>query len=48
MSISDEIVKELDLLDEKERQKVLDKTKNKYMKDVELLNNNCATKIIMR
>lgn len=43
MSISDKIIKELDLLDENERQKVLDKIKDKYMfKDVVLLGNNYA------
>ncbi len=41
MSISDEIIKELDRLDEKERQEVLEKIKDKYMsKDVVLLSKN--------
>jgi hypothetical protein len=41
MSISDKILKELDMLEEKERQKVLDKIKDKYMsKDVILLSKN--------
>ncbi|WP_165820825.1 hypothetical protein [Pueribacillus theae] len=41
MSISDKIIKELDMLDEEERQKVLDKIKDKYMsKDVILLGGN--------
>lgn len=43
MSISDRIIKELDILDEKERQKVLDKIKEKYMsKDTILLSKNYA------
>ncbi|MGD6830586.1 hypothetical protein ACQCT5_00395 [Sutcliffiella halmapala] len=38
MSISEKIMKELDMLDEQERQEVLDKIKEKYMaKDVVLL-----------
>lgn len=41
MSLPDKIIKEIDLLDEKDRQKVLDKIKEKYMaKDVILLNEN--------
>lgn len=41
MSMSDKILKELDMLGEKERQNVLDKIKDKYMsKDVILLGRN--------
>lgn len=41
MSISDKIIKEIDMLSEKERQQVLDKIKEKYMsKDVIILNKN--------
>ncbi|MDC3414707.1 hypothetical protein NC797_06615 [Aquibacillus sp. 3ASR75-11] len=41
MSLPDKIIKEIDLLNEKDRQKVLDKIKEKYMtSDVILLNEN--------
>jgi len=41
MSLPDKIIKEIDMLSEKERQKVLDKIKDKYMsKDIILLNEN--------
>ena len=41
MSIPDKIIKEIDMLSEKDRQKVLDKIKEKYMSsDVILLNKN--------
>lgn len=41
MTISEKILKELDMLNEKERQNVLDQIKNKYMsKDVILLSKN--------
>lgn len=43
MSISDEILKELDKLTDKERRKVLNKIKDKYMSgDVILLSENYA------
>jgi len=41
MSIPDKIIKEIDMLSEQERKKVLDKIKGKYMtKDVILLGEN--------
>ena len=41
MSLPDKIIKEIDSLNEKDRQKVLDKIKEKYMvDDVILLNEN--------
>ena len=41
MSIPDKILKEIDMLSEQERQKVLDKIKEKYMtEDVILLGEN--------
>jgi hypothetical protein len=41
MSIPDKIIKEIDMLSEQERQKVLDKIKERYMnKDVILLGEN--------
>lgn len=41
MSISEKIMEELDRLDERERQEVLEKIKEKYMtKDVVLLSKN--------
>jgi len=41
MSIPEKIIKEIDMLSEQERQKVLDKIKEKYMdKDVILLGEN--------
>ena len=41
MSLPDKIIKEIDMLNEKDRQKVLDKIKEKYMaSDVILLNKN--------
>jgi hypothetical protein len=41
MSIADRIIKELDMLNEKERQKVLNKIKDKYMsKDAIVLGKN--------
>lgn len=43
MSIPDKIVKEIDMLSDGERQKVLDKIKGKYMaRDVILLSENYA------
>ncbi|MGC4378323.1 hypothetical protein WD019_15560 [Fictibacillus sp. Mic-4] len=43
MSIADKIIRELDKLDEKERQKVLKKIKDKYMSnEVILLGENYA------
>ncbi|NWQ44617.1 hypothetical protein MLOOGBEN_28440 [Bacillus sp. EB106-08-02-XG196] len=43
MSISERIIKELDMLNEKERLEVLEKIREKYMsKDVILLNKNYA------
>lgn len=43
MSISEKIIKEIEMLSESERLKVLDKIKEKYMtKDVILLNENHA------
>jgi len=41
MSLPDKIIKEIDMLNEKDRQKVIDKIKEKYMaNDVILLNEN--------
>jgi len=41
MSLPDKIIKEIDMLNEKDRQKVLDKIKEKYIaSDVILLNEN--------
>ncbi|MET3683422.1 DNA polymerase III delta prime subunit [Alkalibacillus flavidus] len=41
MSIPDKIIKEIDMMNESDRQKVLEKIKEKYMsKDVILLNEN--------
>lgn len=41
MSILERIIKEIDMLSEKERQKILDKIKEKYMsEDVVLLGEN--------
>lgn len=41
MSLPDKIIKEIEMLNDKDRQKVLDKIKEKYMsKDVILLNEN--------
>jgi 16S rRNA U516 pseudouridylate synthase RsuA-like enzyme len=43
VSISERIIKELDMLNEKERLEVLEKIREKYMsKDVILLNKNYA------
>lgn len=41
MSLPEKIIKEIDMLNEKDRQKVLDKIKEKYLaSDVVLLNEN--------
>ncbi len=42
MSISDKIMKEIEMLNEDERQKVLMKIKEKYMSDVIFLGGNYA------